>query len=91
MKYVGFKFIQSAAPPANPEEGWIWFDETDGTPKMWNGSEWRALGGASPDSVGLIVHGSVAATPRGTDYSHYMWIGSVEPINKEEFDIWIDI
>jgi hypothetical protein len=42
------------------------------------------------EAMGVIVHGKEAKTPRGENFPVYTWIGSVEPKNMLEFDIWID-
>ena len=50
-----------------------------------------SLGGGTADKtsgIGVIIHGEDEATARGTDYAHYIWIGSAEPENATEFDFW---
>lgn len=42
-----------------------------------------------PNGMGVIIHGAVAGTARGTDFTYYTWIGSVEPTNALTNDIWV--
>jgi hypothetical protein len=42
------------------------------------------------DVMGVVVHGATAGTTRPTGYSQITWIGSVEPTNAENNDIWND-
>lgn len=42
------------------------------------------------EGMGVIVHGSTAATERPNNYAQYTWIGTVEPDNMDDNDIWID-
>ena len=44
----------------------------------------------SANAMGSVVHGSTAGTARPTGYNVITWIGSVEPTNAENDDIWID-
>ena len=37
-----------------------------------------------------VVHGATADTARPTGYASVMWMGSVEPTNAENNDVWID-
>jgi hypothetical protein len=39
---------------------------------------------------GTVLHGATAATARPTGYANITWIGSVEPDNAENNDVWID-
>ena len=41
-------------------------------------------------ATGYVNHGAVAGTARPTDYSQVIWLGSVEPTNAVNDDIWID-
>lgn len=40
------------------------------------------------DALGVVVHGATAGTARPTNYDVVMWIGSVEPTNAINDDIW---
>lgn len=42
------------------------------------------------EGMGVIVHGATGATARGTIFKQYTWIGTVEPANAQDFDIWMD-
>lgn len=39
--------------------------------------------------IGVILHGENGAEARGTDFAHYIWVGTAEPVNAVEFDQWI--
>jgi hypothetical protein len=41
-------------------------------------------------AMGVIVHGATAGTARPADYDVVTWIGSVEPTNAIDNDIWIN-
>jgi hypothetical protein len=40
--------------------------------------------------LGVIVHAEDGTVARGTDYEHYMWIGTVEPEHMAENDLWVN-
>lgn len=40
--------------------------------------------------TGQIVHGSTAGTTRPVGFDVVMWIGSVEPTNAVNNDVWVD-
>lgn len=40
------------------------------------------------DGMGVVVHGDDAEVERPADYAVVTWIGSVEPENAQEGDIW---
>jgi len=44
-----------------------------------------AAGGG--DGLGVILHGSDPAVPRGTSHPQYIWIGTVTPENIAAFDL----
>jgi len=44
----------------------------------------------TPGAMGSIVHLADAATVRPTEYPQYTWIGSIQPTNMADYDIWID-
>ncbi len=46
------------------------------------------LAAAISGSMGVVVHGSNAATARPTGHDAFTWIGSVEPSNALVNDIW---
>lgn len=41
--------------------------------------------------MGVIIHGSNAAAARPLGFVGVIWIGTVQPDNMAEFDIWEDI
>jgi hypothetical protein len=45
----------------------------------------------SANAMGSINHGATAGTARPTGYYSITWIGTVEPTNATNNDIWIDI
>lgn len=50
----------------------------------------EALEGADAVSgLGVIVHGSNAAAPRGTQFEHYLWMGTVLPENMAANDLFV--
>lgn len=49
-----------------------------------------ALTTLAASGMGVVYHGSTAATARPTGYKYVTWIGSVEPSNAVEHDIWIE-
>ena len=70
-------------------------------PAADNSSLWQRTGTTlSPltagDSVtgsgltGVVKHGATASTARPTGYTNITWIGSIEPTNAENDDVWID-
>jgi hypothetical protein len=40
--------------------------------------------------LAVITHGTVAGTARPSGYKSVMWIGSEEPTNSTNNDVWID-
>jgi hypothetical protein len=52
-------------------------------------TEWTAVG-AGDMVMGVVVHGSTAVTARPSGYEAITWIGSVEPSNADNDDIWHD-
>jgi hypothetical protein len=47
-------------------------------------------GVAGVNTMGVVVHGADDTVARPTGYGAVTWIGSVEPTNMEENDLWID-
>lgn len=46
--------------------------------------------GFSANVMGEIAHGSTAGTSRPVGFSVVTWVGSVEPDNAVNNDIWVD-
>lgn len=44
----------------------------------------------SASGLGYVNHGATAGTTRPTGYAAICWLGSVEPTNAVNNDIWID-
>ena len=74
----------SPTPPASPDAGDLWYNETTNSLNYWNGSEWIELGqaGDSPvtsvnGDVGVVVLGAadVGALPDDTPLN-YVPLGS---------------
>ena len=42
------------------------------------------------NATGIVVHGATAGTSRPTIFDVVIWIGSVEPTNAANDDLWID-
>ena len=42
------------------------------------------------ETMGTVIHGAVAGTARPSGYAYVQWIGSVEPTNATNNDIWIN-
>lgn len=42
------------------------------------------------DAVTYVSHGSTAGTARPSVFAAVVWVGSVEPTNAVNGDIWID-
>jgi hypothetical protein len=40
---------------------------------------------------GTVIHGATAGTARPTGFANIIWIGSVEPTNAENNDIWYNV
>jgi hypothetical protein len=57
--------------------------QTDGSGAL----DWFSLG---DNGMGVVVHGATGSTSRPSVYAVITWIGSVEPDNAEDDDIWID-
>lgn len=56
----------------------------------YGGTNFQVIGGAiAPNTMGQVVHGTVATTPRPSPFSIVTWIGSVEPTNATNNDIWL--
>lgn len=60
-------------------------------------NEYMVIGPAESDAgavanrgtaKGCVVHGTNAKAPRPKGYPSVEWIGTVEPLNAEEFDTW---
>lgn len=50
----------------------------------------EALEGAEATSgLGVIVHGANAAVPRGTQFEHYLWMGTVLPEHMAANDLFV--
>jgi hypothetical protein len=45
---------------------------------------------SATNAMGTVVHGATASTARPTGYAVITWIGSVEPDNSVDNDIWIN-
>lgn len=56
------------------------------------GLDWSDVADVLPsNSLGWVNHGATAGTARPTGaYDYYVWIGSVEPTNAINGDIWIN-
>ena len=46
---------------------------------------------AAANAMGVVVHGATAGTARPSGYNVITWIGSVEPTNAENDDVWLDV
>jgi len=57
---------------------------SDGTDISWQDVS------VSSNTMGTVVHGSTASTARPSGYTVVTWIGSVEPTNATNNDVWID-
>jgi hypothetical protein len=44
----------------------------------------------SSNALGVVVHGSTAGTARPSGFAVIHWIGTVEPTNAVNGDIWTD-
>jgi hypothetical protein len=91
-KVLGEIFLSSRGVQENFDQISQWFpiqpqDTADAIPTLEELQE-GALG--LEEVMGVIVHGENKKTPRGEHFPVYTWIGSVEPENMFEFDIWID-
>lgn len=42
------------------------------------------------ETMGCVVHGSSSGTARPSGFAAVTWIGSVEPTNAANDDVWID-
>lgn len=49
----------------------------------------KALGALLSGGIGVIVHDEDGTVARGTEFSHYIWVGSVVPLNRLEVDFWM--
>jgi virginiamycin B lyase len=76
IEFIGASGIDVSAEENDPNE----IDITIAGPAALLASE----------AMGVIVHGSAAGTARPNNFKQYTWIGSVEPENMAEFDIWIE-
>ena len=54
----------------------------------WTGTTWTPVGVTG--SAGVVEHGAVASVSRPGGYSMIFWIGSVEPNNAINNDVWIN-
>lgn len=45
-----------------------------------------ALAKLGTAGLGVIVHGADENYPRGTDFGHYVWVGTVAPVNAIDVD-----
>lgn len=64
-----------------------------GLPKDGSGpADWTPVGSAiaAEEGMGVIVHGENPNVARGVRYKQYTWIGSVEPNDMAEFDIYVE-
>lgn len=46
---------------------------------------------AAADALGYVNHGASASTARPTGYAAIVWVGTVEPTNAMNGDIWEDL
>lgn len=54
--------------------------------------EVKTVGRRGPQGVnGIINHGAVAGTARPLTDTPVIWIGTVEPTNAVDYDLWIDV
>lgn len=44
-----------------------------------------------PEVMGYVNHGATADTDRPVGYAAVLWIGTVEPTNAIDGDVWIDV
>lgn len=77
-------------------------DTGTGTTDLWSANKINSELGDKADSADLddkadesdvsatVIHGSTAGTSRPSGFASVMWIGSVEPTNAENDDIWVD-
>ena len=42
------------------------------------------------NGMGVVVHGATAGTARPTGFAQVIWVGSVEPTNAVNDDVWVD-
>jgi len=42
------------------------------------------------NGMGIVVHGATAATTRPSTFAFYVWVGSVEPTNAINSDLWVN-
>lgn len=57
-----------------------------------NGSERITVTiGGSAASLGYVNHGATAGTARPSGFAAVQWVGSVEPTNAIDGDLWIDV
>lgn len=56
---------------------------------MYNKTAGASQAPAAND-MGVVVHGATAGTARPSGYTVVTWIGSVEPTNATNNDIWVD-
>jgi hypothetical protein len=48
------------------------------------------LQSALTSTMGVVVHLANANTPRPSGHACVTWVGSVDPINKQTNDVWVD-
>jgi hypothetical protein len=68
-------------------------DEGEGESDLWSAAKILAELDNKADeanAMGTVVHGATAGTARPSGYAVITWIGSVEPTNAENNDVWID-
>ena len=55
-----------------------------------DGTKWIGTEGSSGSSGATVTYGAVASTARPSTNSSVIWIGSVEPTNAIDGDVWLD-
>ena len=69
-------------------------DRVDGEVPVWDAGteQWvsgAGGGGGGAEALGYVNHGSTAGTARPSGYAAIVWLGSVEPTNATNGDVWI--
>jgi len=49
-----------------------------------------AIDAAKAGALGVVIHGDVDDVARPEGYGSVQWIGSVAPLNSEDYDLWTD-
>lgn len=83
---LGLRVENRADPPSNPQDGFVYYDTTEGAMRLYQGGVWVNL---TPD-VTAVEHGADATVPR-PNATVVIWVGTVQPDNWTSADIWNDI